>query len=28
VENAKREIGIINVSENNFRTVIEEFYGN
>jgi nucleoside diphosphate kinase len=28
VENAKREIGIINVPENNFRRVIEEFYGN
>lgn len=27
-ENAKREIGIINVAENNFRRVIEEFYGN
>ena len=27
-ENAKREIGIINVPENNFRRVIEEFYGN
>ncbi|MCI0747842.1 MAG: nucleoside-diphosphate kinase [Verrucomicrobia subdivision 3 bacterium] len=26
-ENAKREIGIINVAENNFRRVIEEFYG-
>jgi nucleoside diphosphate kinase len=26
-ENAKREIGIINVGENNFRRVIEEFYG-
>ena len=28
VENATREIGIINVAENNFRKVIEEFYGN
>jgi hypothetical protein len=28
VENATREIGIINVAENNFRRVIEEFYGN
>lgn len=27
-ENAKREIGIVNVAENNFRHVIEEFYGN
>jgi nucleoside diphosphate kinase len=26
-ENAKREIAIINVPENNFRQVIEEFYG-
>ena len=26
-ENAKREIGIINLGENNFRRVIEEFYG-
>ena len=26
-ENAKREIGIVNVAENNFRRVIEEFYG-
>jgi nucleoside diphosphate kinase len=26
-ENAKREMGIINVAENNFRQVIEEFYG-
>lgn len=26
-ENAKREIAIVNVAENNFRRVIEEFYG-
>ena len=26
-ENARREMGIINVSENNFRHVVEEFYG-
>jgi nucleoside diphosphate kinase len=26
-ENAKREIGIVGVAENNFRDVIEEFYG-
>jgi hypothetical protein len=26
-ENAKREIGIVNVGENNFRQVVEEFYG-
>ena len=26
-ENANREIGIINVAENNFRKVVEEFYG-
>ena len=26
-ENAKRELGIIRVGENNFRTVVEEFYG-
>jgi len=26
-ENAKREMGIINVGENNFRQVAEEFYG-
>jgi nucleoside diphosphate kinase len=26
-ENAKREMGIVNVGENNFRQVIEEFYG-
>ena len=26
-ENARREIGIVNVAENNFRRVIEEFYG-
>ena len=26
-ENARREMGIINVSENNFRQVVEEFYG-
>jgi len=26
-ENAARELGIINVAENNFRTVVEEFYG-
>src|SRR4030095_4539043 len=27
VENATREIGIINLGENNFKRVIEEFYG-
>lgn len=27
-ENAKREMGIVNVGENNFRSVVEEFYGN
>jgi len=27
VENAEREIRIVNVGENNFRRVIEEFYG-
>jgi nucleoside diphosphate kinase len=26
-ENAKREIGIVKVGENTFRTVVEEFYG-
>jgi len=26
-ENAKREIGIVNVGENNFGQVVEEFYG-
>jgi nucleoside diphosphate kinase len=26
-ENAKREMGIVNVGENNFRRVIEQFYG-
>ena len=26
-ENAKREIGIVNVGENTFRGVVEEFYG-
>jgi nucleoside diphosphate kinase len=26
-ENAKREIGIVNVAENNFHRVIEDFYG-
>jgi len=26
-ENARREMGIINVGENNFRQVVEEFYG-
>src|SRR6267378_1281372 len=26
-ENARREMGIINVSENNFRQAVEEFYG-
>ena len=26
-ENATREIGIVNVGENNFREVVEEFYG-
>ena len=28
VENAEREIRIVNVAENNFKKVIEEFYGN
>jgi len=27
VENAKREMGIVNVGENNFRQIIEETYG-
>jgi nucleoside diphosphate kinase len=27
-DNAKREIGIVNVAENTFRRVIEDFYGN
>jgi nucleoside diphosphate kinase len=26
-ENAKREIGIVNVGENNFRQIIDQFYG-
>src|SRR5438067_11340338 len=26
-ENAKREIGIVNVGENNFKQIIEQFYG-
>ncbi len=26
-ENAKREMGIVNVAENNFREVVEQFYG-
>lgn len=26
-ENARREIGIVNVGENNFRSAVEEFYG-
>ena len=26
-ENARREMGIVNVAENNFRRVVEEFYG-
>ncbi len=26
-DNARREIGIVRVAENNFRTVVEEFYG-
>jgi nucleoside diphosphate kinase len=26
-ENARRELGIVNVAENNFRQVVEEFYG-
>jgi nucleoside diphosphate kinase len=26
-DNAKREIGIVNVAENTFRKVVEEFYG-
>jgi hypothetical protein len=27
VENAQREMGIVNVAENNFRRVVEESYG-
>ena len=27
VENAEREMRIVNVAENNFRAVVEEFYG-
>ncbi len=27
VENARREMGIVNVGENNFRQIIEETYG-
>ncbi|HEY9509730.1 MAG TPA: nucleoside-diphosphate kinase, partial [Verrucomicrobiae bacterium] len=27
VENAQREMGIVNVGENTFRRVVEEFYG-
>jgi hypothetical protein len=26
-ENARREMGIVNVGENNFRSIIEETYG-
>jgi hypothetical protein len=26
-ENAKREIGIVNVGGNNFREIVEQFYG-
>jgi hypothetical protein len=26
-ENARREMGIINVGENNFRQIVEEAYG-
>ncbi|MBI5395669.1 MAG: nucleoside-diphosphate kinase, partial [Verrucomicrobia bacterium] len=26
-ENARREIGIVNVAENNFKQIIEQFYG-
>jgi len=26
-ENATREMGIININENNFRQAVEEFYG-
>ena len=26
-ENASREMGIVNVGENNFRQVVEQFYG-
>jgi hypothetical protein len=26
-ENAQREMGIVNIAENNFRRVVEEFYG-
>jgi len=26
-ENARREMGIVNVAENNFRQVVEQFYG-
>jgi nucleoside diphosphate kinase len=27
-ENARREMGIVNMGENNFRQVVEDFYGN
>jgi hypothetical protein len=27
VENAKREMGIVRVEENNFKALIENFYG-
>jgi hypothetical protein len=27
VENAQRELGIVKVEENNFKKVVEEFYG-
>ena len=27
VENAAREMKIVNVGQNNFRAVVEEFYG-
>jgi nucleoside diphosphate kinase len=26
-ENARRELGIVNVAENNFRQIVEQFYG-
>ena len=26
-ENAQREMGIVNVGENNFRQIVEQFYG-
>ena len=26
-ENAQREMGIVNVGQNNFRQIVEQFYG-